>query len=119
MKIINNEKNEEKYNTTARIIVFSIVIVFIIMTFITINTSIKEKNKNERLEQEQQLEEERQNSLKECISQAKINRNNLWNNNCSKQANGSCTINSNTETIEWIEQRYEQDIKNCYELYGK
>lgn len=89
------------------------------MTFITINTNIKEKNKNMRLEQEQQLEEERQRSLNACINQAKTNRNDLWDNNCSKQANGNCTIKSNSGTIEWIEQRYDQDIKNCYELYGK
>ena len=120
MKVINEEKREEeKYNTTTRIIIFSVVIVLIIMTFITINTNIKEKNKNMRPEQEQQLEEERQTKLSECISTAKRNRTDLWNNNCTKQSDGSCTIQNKTGTIEWIEQRYEQDIKNCHELYGK
>lgn len=113
------EKSDERYSTTTRIIIFSIVIVLIIMTFITINTNIKEKNKNRRLEQEQQQEEERQTKLSECISTAKRNRSDLWNNNCTKQSDGSCTIQSKTGTVEWIEQRYEQDIDNCNELYGK
>ena len=38
------EKSDERYSTTTRIIIFSILIVLIIMTFITINTNIKEKN---------------------------------------------------------------------------
>lgn len=96
-----------------------IIILLIILIFITVNTSIKEKNKNMRIEQEQQLEEKRQNLLSECINQAKINRSDLWNSNCIKQSDGSCTIQNKTGTIEWIEQRYEQDIKNCNELYGK
>ena len=73
----------------------------------------------EQLKQEQENNrlQNNQNKLTICISQAKNNRTNLWNNNCTKQSNGSCTIN-NSKTIEWIEQRYQQDLNNCYQLYG-
>ena len=79
---------------------------------------LKQKQENKRIESEQKAAQLRQNQLNNCITQAKSNRRNLWNSNCTKQADGSCTIKSNSGTSEWIEQRYQQDLNNCYQLYG-
>jgi len=108
----------KKEKNTNNILTFVGIIIFIIMIFVAISIDIKENNKNLRLEKEQEAELTRQENLSNCISQAKSDRNDLWNNNCTKQSDGSCTIRNNTGTIDWIEQRYEQDLDSCYELYG-
>ncbi len=99
-----------------------IVLVIIIGGFVTYNTYLKEESEKEqtnlKLENEEKAEKERQENLSVCIVQAKTSRENLWNNNCDTQTDGSCTIPSNSGTIEWIEQRYQQDLDNCYQLYG-
>ena len=77
---------------------------------------LKQNEENERLEKEQKALEQQKNNLSNCINQAKNNRTNLWNSNCTKQADGRCTLSNNLITR--IEQRYEQDLNNCYQLYG-
>lgn len=94
-----------------------IIIVCIIMISIIIIIAITEYNKTSRIEAEQMNEYVRQEDLKDCIETANNKRTSLWDNNCNKQANGKCTIN-NRDMIDWIEQRYEQELDNCYELYG-
>lgn len=112
-------KSEDKIKT-----IFIFVIILFLITSITVSLSIGIKEKAEKdklqlkLDNENANEEKRQNSLANCIANAKTARNNLWNANCTKQTNGSCTINNNSGTIEWIEKRYQQDLNNCYQLYG-
>lgn len=117
----NNLKND--LNKTLIIICSSIIIlVIIICSFMTYNTYLKEESEKEqtnlKLENEEKIEKERQENLSICINQAKTSRTNLWNSNCTTQANGNCTIPNNSGTIDWIEQRYQQDLNNCYQLYG-
>lgn len=122
LKKLNFNKNNT--NKTLIITFSSIIILTIIIGgFITINTYLKEESNKEqnilKLEKQEKQEKERQENLSNCINRANISRTNLWNNNCDIQANGSCTIPNNSGTIEWIDQRYQQDLNNCYQLYGK
>ena len=117
-------KTKEK-NILKSIIIISlsiIILTIIIGGFITFNTYLQEESEKEqtnlKLESEKEAERERQESLSLCIVQAKTSRENLWNSNCTIQTNGDCTIPSNSGTVEWIEQRYQQDLDNCYQLYG-
>ena len=99
-----------------------IILTIIIGAFITYNTYLQEESEKEqtdlKLDREEETERERQENLSICINQAKTSRTNLWNSNCTTQANGNCVIPSNSGTVEWIEQRYQQDLDNCYQLYG-
>ena len=47
-----------------------------------------------------------------CIREAKIEREDLWDANSDEEG-----YISDMESIEWIEQRYEQDLNACYRLY--
>ena len=99
-----------------------IILAIVIGGFITFNTYLQEESEKEqtnlKLEKEEAVEKERQENLSTCINQAKVARTNLWNNNCTTQSDGSCTIPNDGKTIPWIEQRYQQDLDNCYQLYG-
>lgn len=90
----------------------------IVMFFDYRKEQLKQEKEDKRLESEQKADETRQEQLNICIVQAKNNRTILWNSNCTNQSNGSCTINSNSGIVEWIEQKYQQDLDNCYQLYG-
>lgn len=102
----------------------SVIILVVILGFIVLlNTYVKGKNdakiidlkyNNERIN-----ESTRRSNLNSCIDKAKTDRTNLWNSNCTKQSNGSCTIQNGNGTIEWIENRYKSDLENCYQLYKK
>lgn len=127
-KVLKNLKKEnfmKNSNGKMLAIIFSSVIILTIIIggFITINTYLKEESDKEqnslKLEEQRNQEQERQENLSNCINRANISRSTLWNNNCDIQADGSCTIPSNSGTVEWIEQRYQQDLNNCYQLYGK
>lgn len=100
---------ERKDNKVIIISVCIVITIAIISGSILINTYIKLENKNKN-------EIDRQENLYACITDAKNNRNDLWNVNC-KDPDGKCTI-SDQSTINWIEKRYEQDLDNCYQLYG-
>ena len=111
----NKQYDDDKLSKIFRYIIF---IIFMIIMLVIIVTNIKENNDIKELELKEEQEEERQDKLKACISTAKNDRSDLWNSNCTEEADGKCTIKNNSGTIDWIEQRYEQDINNCYELYG-
>lgn len=116
---INNWQKFKNHNINKTLIItFSAVIILsiIIGGFITLNTYLNEKNENE--ETKLRLEKEKQENLVICIEQATNSRTNLWNSNCDMQSNGDCTIPTNSGIIEWIEQRYKQDLEICYQLYG-
>ena len=121
-----NENKKSKVKGTIQIsVLLSIVIpitivlcIGIVMFFDYRKEQLKQEKEDKRLESEQKADETRQEQLNICIIQAKNNRTNLWNSNCTNQSNGSCTINSNSGIVEWIEQRYQQDLDNCYQLYG-
>lgn len=104
---------KKKDNNKTSIIVACIIGIAIIGVAIIVS-----KNSMERLKYNEQQEELRQNKLQTCISQAKTIRDDLWNANCTKQKNGSCTIQNGTGTIEWIEERYQTELNNCYKLYN-
>lgn len=79
---------------------------------------LKQEKEDERIKDEKEEKKLKQANLNNCITTAKNNRTNLWNQNCTTQSDGSCTIKNGTGTIEWIEKRYQQDLNNCYQLYG-
>lgn len=105
-------KLESSKITNTMIICITIIIVMLILGISNYkNEELKQKQQNARLQENKLL-------LDACITDAKNSRTDLWNNNCIKQSDGNCTIPSDSPTVEWIEQRYEQDIKNCNSLYG-
>lgn len=113
--------NEPKKYTLVYLIIICITVISSVGIFSYSNyqkEQLKQEQENERIKKEQKNAQLRQNQLNNCITQAKSNRRNLWNSNCTKQVDGSCTIKSNSGTSEWIEQRYQQDLNNCYQLYG-
>lgn len=109
-----NRKTKMKNNKDNKIIIISICVVIaitIISGSVLINTYIKLENKDKN-------EIDRQDNLYDCITDAKSARTSLWDSNCTKQKDGSCTIDSDSKTIDWIEKRYQQDLNSCYQLYG-
>lgn len=112
-------ENKDKLKAIFTCIIISTIIIGGTISFSIVIKEEAEKDKLQlKLDNENANEEKRQNSLSNCIANAKTARNNLWNANCTKQSDGSCTINNNSGTIEWIEKRYQQDLNNCYQLYG-
>lgn len=100
------------------ILFISIVLLFIIIIFGIVLYYNLEKTKTEQRTTELKLDKERkkQNNLEQCVVEAENIRTNLWNSNCTKQSNGMCTIKTGSVT-NWIEQRYQQKLDICYELY--
>lgn len=59
---------------------------------------------------------DRTSQLNICITDAKTERENLWDANCEIADDGECYIND-METAEWIDARHEQELWNCFRLY--
>lgn len=108
-----------KKNLSFKIIAILSVLIFLLtLTFLCFDYK-KQSNKNktelELLELKQAQEEKKQRDLKNCIQDAKTARTGLWNANCPDGESG-CSLNQTT--IKWIDNRYEQDIRNCNSLYN-
>lgn len=124
-KVENKSKDKEvkmkskKDNKFVIISICVVLIVAIISGSILVNTYIREQSNKEqtqmRLDNSNQNEISRQNNLSSCISKAKTSRNNLWEANCPEK-NPNCSLQM--DKIEWIDSRYQQDLNNCYQLYG-
>lgn len=100
--------------TSVVITILIISLTSLILFFNYKEAQLKEEKKIEQIKLEQQQEEERQKKLQKCISNAENSRTNLWKANCPAD-NKNCSLPAST--IEWIDSRYEQDIKNCNSLY--
>lgn len=118
-KISNKNTNNDKRLIYIIIISITIVSSVGIFSYSTYKKEqLKQKQEIKLFEKQEQKNVQRQNNLNNCINQAKTERTNLWNSNCTKQSDGRCTINSNNGISNWIEQRYQQDLNSCYQLYG-
>lgn len=118
---LNHQKNNKSIYIIIICFIICITIIGSIGTYSYFNYQkevLKQEKEDERIKQEKEDKELKQLNLNNCITNAKNNRTNLWNQNCTNQSNGSCTIKNGTGTIEWIEQRYQQDLNNCYQLYS-
>lgn len=104
-----------------KVVIISLIFSIIIGSSIIGASIILSNNKMKQLQyktfQETIQEQGKQSELKRCIESAKESRTDLWNANCTKQSDGGCTIQNNTGTIDWIEDRYQSDLNNCYKLY--
>lgn len=107
----------EKMSNSTIICITVVLCIFIVGLFIYKKEELKQQEENQRLQEELEFMQEQKNLLDYCINQAEADRSSLWDRNCVQQSNGKCTIKSK-ETLDWIEKRYEQDIKNCNSLYG-
>lgn len=117
-----NRKIKMKKNKDNKIIIISIcgvITIAIISSSILINTYLKEQSDREqtqmKLDSERENEENRQYKLSNCISTAKTNRTDLWESNCPEK-NPNCSLNS--DIVDWIDKRYQQELNSCYQLYG-
>ncbi len=108
----SKQNDDDKLSKIFRYIIF---IIFMIIVLIIIVTNIKENNDIKELELKEEQEEKRQDKLKTCISTAKNDRSDLWEANCPDD-NPNCKLQSNI--VEWIDTRYQQELEICYELYG-
>ncbi len=90
-------------------------LVGIILFFDYKKVELEEQKETERLELKQKQEKDNQIKLKTCIEGAENNRKALWRANCPDD-NSNCSLYQNT--IDWIDSRYNQDIKNCNSLYN-
>lgn len=117
-----NMKSISKHNKISAInklpiiitIIIAITFIIIISVFLFFNYQ-NEKLKNERLNEVQAEEKNRQYDLQSCYSAAERSRTSLWNANCPDGQTG-CKLDSSV--VDWIDNRYEQDIENCNSLYG-
>ena len=121
--VVNNNESKkvnkkEHNNSSKKIIILSISILLSMCilggSLIFINI-LNNDNKIKMQEMEEEKEYERQKNLNNCFSNARHNRQNLWEANCPAN-NKNCSLRA--DTINWIESRYESDIKNCHVLYG-
>ncbi len=71
---------------------------------------LKLQQENERLKKEEKSKDYNRQQLTACISQAGINRTNLWNANCPENK-PNCSLQM--DQIEWIDKRYEQEVNEC------
>lgn len=112
-KKVNNKNNNLNIFTIA------LITLCIISGTVIINTYIKEQGDKEltklKLEETRKTEKERQDNLQQCITDADIARTDLWASNCPAK-NPNCKLDS--YIVEWIDKRYEQNLNNCYQLYG-
>lgn len=111
-------KNNKLFVISCSIVLVILIIAGAILLGIFIMEQSDKEQTQMKLEQALRQEKTRQKNLENCIQTAKDSRSNLWDANCTKQSNGSCTIPNNSKTVDWIEQRYQQDLDSCYELYG-
>lgn len=96
---------------------FSILIIgltLVILYFDYKKAELKENKNIEEIKLKQEIEAQRQESLRTCIKTAELSRELLWDANCPENEK-NCSLNSST--IEWIDSRYDRDIKNCNSLY--
>ena len=126
-KFINDSKNnkgQKKFknkinNRLLFLCIFTTISIIAIITIALIYDYQKEKmiqeEKTERIRLEQSAENNRQKNLLNCYNKAEKNRINLWNANCD---NGETNCSLPHSTIDWIDNRYKQDINNCNSLYN-
>ena len=90
------------------ITIFSSIGVF--SYFIYHKEELKQDQQNQRLEKEQENRDYYREQLTNCINTASINRTNLWNSNCPN-GNSNCKLDS--KVVEWIDNRYQQEVNEC------
>ena len=110
----NNKNTKNDDDKVSKIFRYIIFILFMIIMLIIIVTNIKENNDIKELESKEEQEEERQQNLRTCYRTAESDRKSLWKSNCPDD-NPNCSLSPNI--VEWIDNRYEQDIENCNSLY--
>lgn len=87
-----------------------IIVVGLIVFFSYQKEQLKQNQENERLKQEQENKDYYRRQLTNCINEAKTSRSNLWSSNCP-DSNPNCSLNSNV--VEWIDERYQQEVNEC------
>lgn len=113
---------KEKKKENSKLIYLSIIcitiilIVGLVMFFNYQKEQLKQNQENERLKQEQDDRDYYRKQLTDCINNAKTSRSNLWSSNCPDN-NPNCSLNSNV--VEWIDERYQQEVSECNMKWGQ
>ena len=71
---------------------------------------LKQEQQNQRSEKEQENRDYYRIQLTDCINNASVNRTNLWTANCP-ESNQNCSLKM--DQIEWIDDRYKQEVEEC------